>query len=263
LVQLMKKNKQRVRLSYLLLCGIFFIPSIAVAQSSSTNYRVEESYFGSGGNVDASSTNYRARQSAGSLGVGDISSTNYRAVAGFNTPSEPFLEAGVTGASVDFGVLTSNTTSYASAQGGSCNCTFYVRSYLSSDYSVITASQPPTSESGNVIPAKSSQGAPSGSTSVAEFGINLVANTIPGAMGANPANVPDGTFADGKAATGYQTPNQYKYGVGNVIANSPATAGNQGIGQTNYTISYIMKIANLTPAGQYTMRHTIIAVATF
>lgn len=259
----MKKNKQRVRLGYLLLCGLFLIPNIAAAQSSSPNYRVEESYFGSGGNVDASSANYRARQSAGSLGVGDISSTNYRAVAGFDTPSEPFLEAGVTGADVNFGTLSPNTTSYASAQGGSCNCTFYVRSYLSSDYSVITASQPPTNENGDVIPAKATQAAPSGNASVAEFGMNLVANTAPGAMGTNPANVPDGTFADGKAATGYQTANQYKYGVGNTIANSPATAGNQGIGQTNYTISYIMKIANMTPAGQYTMRHTIIVVATF
>lgn len=259
----MRKNKQRVRLGYLLLCGIFFIPSLAAAQSSSPNYRVEESYFGSGGNVDASSTNYRARQSAGSLGVGDISSTNYRAVAGFNTPSEPFLEAGVTGADVDFGTLSSASTSYAASQGGACNCSFYVRSYLSSDYTVITASAPPTSESGNVIPAKAVQAAPDGSTSVAEFGINLVANTVPGTMGANPANVPDGTFADGKAATGYQTANQYMYGVGNTIASSPATAGNQGIGQTNYTISYIMKPADLTPAGQYTMRQTIIVVATF
>lgn len=259
----MKKNKQRVRIGYLLLCGVFFIPSLATAQSSSPNYRVEESYFGSGGNVDANSANYRARQSAGALGVGDISSTNYRAVAGFDTPSEPFLEAGVTGADVDFGTLSPAAPSYASSQGGACNCTFYVRSYLSSEYSVVTASQPPTSESNIAIPAKATQAAASTDPTVSEFGINLVSNTVPGTMGANPANVPDGTFADGKAATGYQTANQYKYGAGNVIASSPATVGNQGIGQTNYTISYIMKPSNLTPAGQYTMRHDIIAVATF
>ncbi len=257
----MRKNKQRVRFSYLLLCGLFFIPSLVAAQSSSTNYKVEETYFGSGGNVDTSSASYKARQSLGSLGVGDISSTNYRAVAGFVTPSEPFLEAGVTGANVDFGTLSSGATSYATSQGGACNCTFYVRSYLSSSYSVTTASQPPTSESGNVIPAKTVQGIPSASPTVAEFGMNLVLNAA--SLGANPVNVPDGTFADGKAANGYQTPDNYKYNVGDTIATSPATAGNQAIGQTNYTISYIMKIANLTPAGQYTMRHIIIAVATF
>lgn len=258
----MKKNKQRVRLSYILLCGLFFIPSLAAAQSSSPNYRVEESYFGSGGEVDTSSASYRARQSAGALGVGDISSTNYRAVAGFTTPSEPFLEAGVTGADVDFGTVSSAATSYAASQGGACNCTFYVRSYLSSDYTVVTASAPPTSESGRVIAAKSTQGAPGGA-GVEEFGINLVGNTVPGNIGANPANVPDGTFADGKAATGYQNTNNYKYVQGDTIASSPATAGNQGIGQTNYTISYIMRVSNLTPAGQYTMNQTLIVVATF
>ncbi len=130
----MKKNKQRVRLVYILLCGIFLIPQLAAAQSSSPNYRVEESYFGSGGNAEATSANYKARQSAGSLGVGDISSANYRAVAGFNTPSEPFLEAGVTGADVSFGTLSSAAPSFAASQGGACNCTFYVRSYLSSDF---------------------------------------------------------------------------------------------------------------------------------
>lgn len=259
----MGENKKRFQSGYLLLIGLLLIPSIAAAQSASPNYRVEESYFGSGGNVDTASPSYRARQSAGALGVGDISSPNYRAAAGFDTPSEPFLEMGVTGADVDFGTLSSTVTSYASAQGGSCNCTFYIRSYLSSDYSVITASQPPTSENNDVIDAKVTQGVASASATVEEFGINLVANTLPGAMGANPANVPDNTFADGKAATGYQIPNQYKYGVGNTIASSPATAGKQGIGQTNYTISYIMKAANLTPAGQYTMKHTIIVVPTF
>lgn len=258
----MRKNKKRVQLGYLLLCGLFLMPAIASAQSSSANYKVEETYFGSGGNVDANSANYRARQSTGALGGGDISSPNYRAVAGFTTPSEPFLEAGVTGANVDFGTLSPSATAFASSQAGACNCTFYVRSYLSSNYTVITGSQPPTSENNKVIAAKSSQGAPGG-VGTEEFGINLVANTVPGAIGADPANVPDGTFADGKAATGYQTPNQYKYGVGDVIANSPATVGNQGIGQTNYTVSYIMRINNLTSAGQYTMNHDIIVVATF
>lgn len=259
----MRKNKKRVQLGYILLCGIFLVPGMAAAQSSSPNYRVEESYFGTGGNVDASSTNFRARQSTGSLGVGDISSANYRAVAGFDTPSEPFLEAGVTGADIDFGTLSPVDPSYAAAQGGDCNCTFYVRSYLSSDYHVVTASQPPTSENGDEIDAKATQGAPNTNESAEEFGINLAANTAPGTMGAVPANVPDGTFADGKAANGYQTSNQYKYSPGDVIASSPATAGNQGIGQTNYTISYIMKPSNITPAGQYTMRHTLIVVATF
>jgi len=123
-------------------------------------------------------------------------------------------------------------------------------------------SQPPTSESGAVLAAKTTQGSPSVNPSVEEFGINLVANTSP-AIGANPTNQPDNTFADGKAATGYNVANQFKYNVGDTIAQSPATVGNQAVGQTNYTISYIAKRKTLTSAGLYTMRHDIVVVATY
>lgn len=247
----------------MLLGGLLLLPSITMAQSTSPNYRVEESFFGTGGNVDTSSPNYRARQSTGSLGVESTNSTNYRANSGFDTPSEPFLEAAIEGPDVDLGTLSATTTSYASSQGGSCNCTFYVRSYLSSEYSVLSASQPPTSENNDVIDAKSVQGAPSGSSTVEEFGINLVANTAPGTFGATPVNVPDNSFADGQAATGYQTANQFKYVPNDIIARSPATAGNQAVGRTDYTISYIIKVSTLTPAGLYAMHQNLIVVPTF
>jgi hypothetical protein len=261
----MRQNKKWFRLvgTFTLVTVISTWSLNAFAQSSSTNYRIEESYFGTGGEVDASSTSYRSRQSTGSLGVGNTSSTNYDAVAGATTPSEPFLEMEVTGASVNFGTLSPSTTSYAAAQGGTCNCTFTVRTYLSSEYSVYTVSQSLTNESGDVLDPKTTQGAPSGDSSVEEFGINLVANTVPGTFGAGPVNEPDNTFADGQVATGYQTANQYKYGVGDIIARSQATAGNQAVGKTNYTISYIAKISNISEAGTYTMRHDLVVVPTF
>lgn len=260
---MLSKNKKSIT-RYLLIgvMVIFGAPSIVFAQSSSTNYRVEESYFGTGGEVDATSTNYRSRQSSGSLGVGNTSSANYDAIGGFNTPSEPFLEVVVTGATVNFGTLSDASTSSGAAQGGACSCSFYVRSYLSSEYVVVTASQPPTNESGNVLTAKSVLGAPSSDQNVEEFGINLVDNSSPD-IGANPVNDPDSTFADGQAATGYSTANQFKYGFGDVIARTPATAGNQGVGKTNYTISYIAKIRPITPAGLYVMEHNIVVVPTF
>ncbi len=251
---------------YGLLTAIFvlLLPTyIVYGQSSSTNYKIEETFFGTGGEVDANSTSYKARQSAGALGVGNTSSTNYDAVLGSVTPSEIFLEILVTGPDVDLGVLTSATPKYASSQGGACNCTFYVRSYLSSNYVVITASQPPTSENSVSLTAKTTQGAPSGSTGVEEFGINLVANTSPGTFGSNPSNDPDSTFADGQAATGYEVTNQYKYVAGDTIARSQATAGNQAVGKTNYTISYIAKAKPTTSAGTYKMLHDIVVVATF
>ena len=250
---------------------LVFQPSIVLAQSSSTNYRIEETFFGTGGEVDATSTNYRSQQSAGSLGVGNTSSTNYDAVAGNITPNVPYLEMAITGPNINFGTLDPNTTSYATSQGGTCNCTFYVRTYLSSQYTVITVSDPPTNEAGIDFSGKATQGAPSGSTSVEEFGINLVANTSPGAFGANSVNVrqegasevQDNSFADGQAATGYEVANQFKYVAGNIVARSQATANNQAVGKTNYTISYIMKPSNTSRAGTYIMRHDLVAVPTF
>lgn len=239
------------------------VPVTVFGQSSSPNYRLEEAYFGTGGELDASSSNYRAQQSIGSLGVGNTSSSSYDASTGQLTSGAPFLEMQVTGADVDFGTLSNTTTAYGAAQGGSCNCSFTVRTYLSSAYSVVTASQPPTNESGDILTAKATQGVPSNNDSVEEFGINLVANTSPGTFGANLVNEPDNTFADGQITSSYATANQYKYGVGDTIVQSPATPGNQAVGQTNYTISYIAKASSITAAGNYVMRHVLIAVPVF
>lgn len=258
------KQKTKVYIGNLglLLLGVLVFPAIVIAQSSSPNYRVEESYFGSGGQVESTSPNYKARQSTGALGVGSASSNNYDAVAGFNTPVAPFLEVYVTDTSVNLGILEPSSPSYGAAQGGDCKCSFSVRSYLSSDYAVISAGQPLTNEAGNSLSPKSVSGPTTNDTSVEEFGINLIANTSP-VLGANPKNQPDDTFADGQAGTGYGTPNNFKYAVGDVIARSPAVSGNPGIGKTDYTISYMAKIRNITPAGNYIMKHDIIVVASF
>lgn len=241
------------------------LPSSSVlAQSSSTNYRLDESFFGTGGEVDASSSSYRSRQSAGSLGVGNVSSANYDAVFGSVSPEEPFLEMMVTGAPIDLGELSDTTTSYGSPTGGACGCSFYVRTYLSHNYVVINASnQPPTSSGGEFLNPKTVLGVPSASTSVEEFGMNLVANTSPGAFGANPVNIPDNSFADGYIATGYNTPNQFKFVAGDILAQSAATAGNPAIGETDYTISYIAKKSTLTPAGSYKLDHDLVVVALY
>lgn len=233
-----------------------------LAQSSSTNYQVNEATFGTGGEIDASSTNYGAQSSVGGLGVGDASSTNYDANTGFLTQNEPYLEMTISGPNVDFGTLDPTAYSSADSQGGTCNCTFSVRTYLSSQYVVSTVSNPPTSENNDVFTAKATQAVPSSDQNVEEFGINLVANTSP-TIGANLSNVPDNSFADGKIATGYATANQFKYVVDDIIASSAATANTSATGQTDYTISYIMKPSRNTAAGLYTMIHDIVVTPTF
>jgi len=223
------------------------------AQTSSSNsYKVNEYQFGTGGG-NSSSTNFQAQSNVGSLGVGRSSSTNYDAEAGFITPNEPFLELFVNFATVNLGNLDTGNT-------GTGTGTFWVRTYLSSAYVVQTMSQPPTSEGGKVLTAKSTLGAPIPGTE--EFGINLVDNTTPN-IGANSLNVPDDSFADGTVNSGYNTPDQFKYGVGDIIAHAAATAGNQAVGRTDYTISYIANISAITPAGTYVMVHDIVVTGTY
>lgn len=229
--------------------------------SSSDNYQTNEYMFGIGGG-NSESDNYQAENSAGALGVGSSASENYLVEAGFLTPSEPFLEMVVTEDTVPLGNLPEASYGFGSAQGGGCNCSFNVRSYLSSSYVVYTVSNPPTNESGDVLAAKNIQGLPSSDVSVEEFGMNIVNNTSPD-IGENPVNVPDDSFADGAAATGYEVPDLFKYTVGDIIARSPGTPGNQAVGQTNFTLSYIAKRTNTTPAGFYQMDHVLVVVATY
>ncbi len=246
-----KQLYKLMSLVIVVMCGVS-LPARAQTPTS-PNYQVNEYQFGTGGELDSTSASYRAQSNVGSLGVGRSSSTNYDMEAGFLTPNEPFLELFINAATVDLGTLDPAST-------GTGSGTFWVRTYLSSAYVVQTMSAPPTSEGGAVLDAKGTLGAPILGTE--EFGINVVDNTSPD-IGANPFNVPDDNYADAEAATGYDTPDQFKYGQGDIIARSAATVGNQAVGRTDFTISYIANISNITEAGSYSMVHDIVAVATF
>ena len=248
-------RKQITKIVSLFVATIVLVPAaqaLAVTYAS-PSYSVTEVQFGSGSG-DGTSTSYKASSGLGTNGVGTSSSTNYRANAGFITPNQPYLELHVTAATIDLGVLSSSST----ATG---NATFSVRTYLSGSYAVYTMSPPPTSEGGAIL--KPITIAANSAVGTEQFGINLVANTAPTAFGTNPANIPDNTYADGKAAAGYNTTNKYQYNQNDVIAGSPNATGNQATGETDYTISYIANMAPLTKAGLYTMVHDIVAVATY
>ncbi len=249
----------RLKLLLALICAcLFFSTPFVYAQYSSSGYSTNEVFFGTGGALSQSSANYQGQASLGGTGSGDFYSSNYRSNVGFLSQNQVFLSETINNSTVDLGTLSTTTT-------GSGSASFTVRTYLSQAYSVITASQPLTNEEGHQF---SALGAPTASTTgVEQFGINLVKNSnFCGAgcdLGADPVNQPDNSFANGQAATGYNTANLFKYVTGNVIANSPATSGNQSIGQTTYTISYIANQAPLTRAGLYTMNHDIVVVPTY
>jgi hypothetical protein len=226
------------------------------AQSQSTNYSVNEVQFGAGGQLNASSANYKAQQSLGSSAGGITKSANYWAEAGYLTPNVPFLELKVDAANIDLGILSSVSATTGTA-------TFHVRTYVDSGYVVMSMNNPPQNESGAYLATNSSPTASSAGTE--QFGINVVRNLTscatpaPANFGADPMEQPDNSYANGQAAGGYNTCGLFKYVKGDVIAQ---TSGN-GWGQTDYTISYIVNIAPLTKAGSYKMTQDLVAVATY
>lgn len=246
-------ERLRLTASLLIVSGLFMLSGQpAFAQYTSTNYQTNEIQFGIGGDLDTSSTNYQAQTSAGGLAVGDTSSTNYTAYSGFLTPNEPFLEMGIDTSTVNLGTLDTASTKTGTAA-------FHVRTYLDSGYTVQTISQPPKMTSGTANHTLTAMSLGSSTTNTEQFGINLRANTSPATFGSDPAPFPDGSFAAGAAASGYNTVNQYKYNASDVIA---ASSGS-GWGLTNFTISYIANISSITPAGSYSMIHDLVVVATY
>lgn len=244
-------KKIKIKISIFGLALLFFITittSQVFAQSSSTNYRIEESYFGTGGELDASSPNYKAQQSTGETGVGNTSSSNYQANAGFNTKEEPYLEVYVTGGSTDLGDLSTSSTATTTS-------TFYVRTYLASGYSVIIASDPPSYGAEQIDPLATQTAS---SVGTEQFGINLKANTSPTTFGANPSQAPDSSFGFGYAAPGYDTANLYKYVKDDTIAKADKSSG-----RTDYTISYIYNIGSLSPAGVYVFTQDLVVVGSY
>ncbi|MBA3757479.1 hypothetical protein H0X09_01275 [Candidatus Saccharibacteria bacterium] len=224
----------------------------AYAQYTSPNYKTEEAFFGTGGEVETTSPSYRAQSAIGALGIDPVTGTAYKAYSGFLTPNEPFLEFGVDTSVVDLGTLDTTV-----AKTGTAN--FHVRAYINGTYTVKTISPPPSITSGGTytLAGMGTQGASVAGTE--QFGINLKANTSPAAFGAEVAPQPDATFAFGQAGTGYSVANQFKYVAGDTIAQTTTS----GWGLTNYTISYIANIGLLTPAGSYSVLHDLVVVATF
>jgi len=226
-------------------------PVAGAQQASSPNYSVNEVYFGTGGELNACSTNYCSKQAAGETTVGNAASSNYQTQAGFNTSDTPLLEVNVNGGTYDMGVLDSTMAHTALV-------TFTVRNYLSNGYAIHLAGSAPTMTSGaatHTLPGLSSPTASNPGTE--QFGVNLRANTSP-SVGANIQQLPDSTFGFGAAAADYNIVNSFKFVNNDTIASSAKSSGT-----TLYTLSIIANIAAQTPAGQYTGNLNVVVVPTF
>lgn len=230
-------------------------PPVRAADSSSAHYGVDRVFFGSGGELNACSGNYCSKQTAGEIAAGNIAGSAFRANAGFNVEREPYLAFSVAGSSTDLGYLSKFST-------GTTQATFAVKTYLASGYVVQLASDPPTNTAptGHMLSALATPTA--SAVGSEQFGINLRQNTLgcgaPANFGADPVQVPDNTFSFGTVAAGYNTCGLFKYIKGDTIASS-----NRSTGETDYTMSFIYNISDLTPDGEYVFKGTLVATSTF
>lgn len=212
----------------------------------SAHYEFEESTLGGIGTTDTQSPDYQVADTAGILGLGNSADSTFQINAGGTTTADPALGFGVISPSVSFGDFSTGAPTVATSS-------FEVSDYTSYGYVVQIVGNPP-SHGSYTLAAMPYPAGPS-HPGVEQFGINLVANTTPVSVGANPNW---GQFGTGYAEPNYATPGDYQYVNGDPIAYAPKSSGT-----TIYTISYLVNVSSLTPGGQYSGGQTIICTATY
>lgn len=242
----MSKRFVRV-LSVLFITSAILLPNrlTYAVPPQSTNYKFNESSIGAGGLIQSSSTNYQGRDTIGDLNVGNASSSNFQVNSGNTTTNDPALSVSIDGGTVNFGAFTASSATTTTA-------TFTVLNYTTYGYVVQILGTPPKNGATTISPMTTTGPSIAGTS---QFGINLVANTSPVSVGANPNN---GQFGFGAAASNYATPNQYRYVSGETIAQATKNSG-----LTTYTITYLINVPALIQGGQYTSDQTIIVTGTY
>lgn len=268
---------ERVRRALYIFAVVFVLsPGMAyAADSSSSHYSVNQVQIGGNGSGQACNPGNTmcADQSVGDIVNGNACKTggSYCAAFGSLTPDTPTLAVSVTGGIQNVGVLATDTTKTASFGVG-------VLTYLSGGYTLYITGAAPSNGSYHLKtmnPDAGSNSCPCTSQPGAEqFGINLARNTTPN-VGADPVQVPDDTFSFGQvsgAITGGPYVHDYTSGNGPghddgglfLYEDGDAIAGSiKSTGETNYTISMILNISGVTPAGRYAGTYSAVAVPVF
>jgi hypothetical protein len=177
--------------------------------------------------------------------VGSSGSTNFQVAAGYNTTNDPNLSFIVNGGAINF-------PAFSAATAATTTVTFSVLNYTSYGYVVQLVGSPPKNGLTTISPIPANDISRLGTS---QFGINLVANTSPASVGANPDN---GGFGFGLASTNYDIPNSYRFVSGETVAQAPKSSG-----VTTYTMTYLVNVPALTPGGQYTTDQTLIVTGTY
>lgn len=233
---------------------------------ASSNYSMNESELGAGGDFSGFSSNYSfipsiddGGSTLGETGVGNSSSTNYQTNGGLNPTAQPSLSLTVDVTPASLGLLSTSSANTATAS-------FSVSNYTSYGYVVQVVGTPP-SYGGHQLAAMTGNAGLGGDASqngVEQFGMNLVLNHSP----ANPvvgsadpacqvAGFCFGVAGDGTTAK-YATDGRYRYVSGETIASGPKSSG-----VTNYVITFLANQSTTTPSGAYSGNLAIVATGTY
>ena len=249
--QTFRQYRLVVVLAVVLSLGFVGTAAAGASQSSSNDYSVSEVQIGGQGSTShvCSSGSYCAAEAVGDTVDGSASSSSYSAQFGSFTTDQPLLEVVVDGGTQDVGKLQPSTTA-------TVEDTVKIRSYLSSGYTLYITGASPSQGQYNLktmdasCPCTSQPG-------TEQFGINLAANTTPN-IGADAVEVPSGSFSYGTVEANYDQSDHFKYHNGDAVASSSVSSG-----ETDYTLSMILNISNVTPAGQYTGNYSAVVVPTY
>jgi len=225
------------------LIGLFlFSPFLLNAKMSSGNYQIFADGFMDVGGSDMNSANYMMVGGGGEVGMGLSDSANFSLRAG--TPAidrEPAIGISLSSDSLDLGVLSSSSTSsvsnslqvFSNSHGG----------YVLKVYGqTLTSGANTIDEIGAVAQASSS--------GTEQFGINLVANTIP-LIGGAPV------LREAVLDADYGTINQFAFTDADTVATAAKASTD------SFTVSYIANIAGGTASGLYQTTVTFTLTSNF
>lgn len=238
-MSVIKSNKKY----FWMLVGLAFIcPIFVYGAMSSSNYQIFADGFLFAGDSDLNSTNYMIVAGGGEIGMGLSDSTNYSLRSG--TPAidrEPAIGITVAADTVDLGVLSASTTSFN---------TNIIQAFSNSHggYILKVHGQPLTY--GTEIIKEIGAVAQPSVVGTEQFGINLVANTIP-AVGANP------TLRSAVLDSDYGTTNKFAFTDNDTVATSTKPSID------SFTVSYIANISAGTAAGLYQTRVVFTLTSNF
>lgn len=218
--------------------------TVLATTSTSPNYQVTESQFGSGTGIESCSGQYCAQ-----VTIGDPGGANTARSASFGalSESEPVLEVIIEPGESNLGVLSPKQTATKTT-------TVKIRNHLSGGYILQIYGDSPKFE-GHTLRTPSTDEVSQAGTE--QFGMNVVGNTLP-LVGANPLQVPGDQGIFGEAASGYNLTNRFKYVSGDTVARSLTESG-----RTDYTISMIVNISTSTPPGNYSGDFSAIVVPVY